>query len=450
MADAEELRQSFSNALRTCGVTNHDVIDAITITQGIGNIDIFAKMKLTGIEQMAISVFKTRRTAAQGQLVITQPALELLRSLHEWTKWQLARGLPIDAALFDANALEWIVARVEFEGRNIGETDPIVLPDKLKNVGNPSWTPFWKQFDTYCSLVRGNYLKLPVAYVYRDHIEVTQDIINKVYEDSDAELMNTVLLEGKYYNDDNKKLWNILKPLVITGGAWPFVKKFDVTKDGRGAIFLLKGQAEGIASITTRRSTAYGILNSTFYTGKNKTTFVHYLERLQFAFSELEECGEEQAESRKADILIRNVTSEKLKDAKSHARSDNEMLNNFAMASEYFVTSLAQSLTEETTANHRNASAASTNPPGTLKLDYTNDEWYKLPKATKEKVIKKRRELKEKQGKTTTGPTSPKMLKRQVEKLTKEVASLNKVKDEDDSDSKPAAIPNPAKKPKKS
>jgi hypothetical protein len=91
-------------------------------------------------------------------------------------------------------------------------------------------------------------------------------------------LIATTALNGTHFELDNRTLYDEFKPLVVDGPGWSFIKKFDRTKNGRGAVLALKSQAEGTSAKLTRKQTAYASLASSTYLGPRKGfTFANYV-----------------------------------------------------------------------------------------------------------------------------------------------------------------------------
>lgn len=425
--NAEQLLQQFIVVLRVCGITVPAVINAITVTQGLSDISAFGDLTEELIKSMAYTINKTHRLPDEDPLVIPVYALQRLYALQQWVHWQECRGLPVDATLFDRDTLKWSLTRIKDEHGFKKETKPTpTQPDKLKNIGHAAWLPFWKQFDPYCGAIRGC-LNVPLSYVYRDHVVVTVDILEAEYNDTDAELIATLLLSGANYKKDNKAVWDLLVPLVTNGHAWPFIKRFEKTCDGRGALTVLKNASEGDSSIVTRRLKAYEILKSTAYTAKsNKFTFENYCERLQFAFSELEECDEPLAETKKVETFMSNIQTDILRGALNIVLTSPDMLTDFETAKDYCMSVLSRMKSYTPQPTHRGVSAVDhkmDHKTGDLKLNYSNAEWKALPKATQDKVKQMRLDS----GSSTASPakpTSKKGFKRKIKALQKELATL--------------------------
>jgi hypothetical protein len=130
-------------------------------------------------------------------------------------------------------------------------------------------------------------MKIPILYVFREHLVPTPEILAKEYADSNKSLMMRVALTGP----DFKSVWNILTRLVGDGSAWPFIKSLADSYNGRKAIEILKTQSQGTASISSRQARAFQILKTTTYDGKsNKSSFDNFVGTLQFAYTELDDC----------------------------------------------------------------------------------------------------------------------------------------------------------------
>ena len=115
------------------------------------------------------------------------------------------------------------------------------------------WPKFWEQLTTYLSQCRGA-ARIPITYLVREHDVITPEMHDMgLYESVDDYMMATTILSGEHFKIDNTRLYNDLKPLVIEEAGWAFIKKFDRSKNGRGAILALKRQAKGNPANTRER-----------------------------------------------------------------------------------------------------------------------------------------------------------------------------------------------------
>ena len=86
------------------------------------------------------------------------------------------------------------------------------------------------------------------------------------------DLLRTTGHSGPAFQANNKRIYRLLKPLIVNGPAWPFMQPFNRAQDGCGAFLAIKAQAEGPAAITTCKAAAYAQIASAKFTGKGRYT----------------------------------------------------------------------------------------------------------------------------------------------------------------------------------
>ena len=70
----------------------------------------------------------------------------------------------------------------------------------------------------------------------------------ETYDNIYVEFMRTFKLDGVDFKVDSGRLYDELKPLVIDGLGWAYVKPFGTKWDGRRSVLALKKQAESSAA----------------------------------------------------------------------------------------------------------------------------------------------------------------------------------------------------------
>lgn len=434
--------ENFLIALEICGIQqNQPLMDAVTVLQGISDVETVMALTNKEFDQLAVAVNKMQVPQGEPPLVLNQITLKRMKAFRLWLIWRERRDMETDPVDFDPDEMQWCLERMAFEERSkSSDTPDQPQPDKLVNIGFDVWQTFWRQLGAYCGTIRGA-MMIPIAYVFRAHTVPTDEILLAQYGDSDEELMATVKLEGPDYQHDCKMVWMILVRLVGGGSAWPFIKHCEATFDAREAIILLRGQSLGSASDSSRRSRAFGILKTTKYTGKSsRFTFNTFIEKLQYAFTELSETDVPQTETQKVQVLMENVQSDLLMATWPVLLKDEELLGNFGQACAYLTNYLAKMQAISGTVNTRTVAATSVATNRT----YTDDEWRALTADDKKSIIAKRKADKRKKrsaagttsGSGSVGPTTYKGMKRKNAKLTKQIAALKaagKAADSDDS-----------------
>lgn len=429
--------------LERCGCNTAALLLAVSQTQGIDGFDTLVSLTDSDLDSVAVSINKTPRVRgnAQQPVVLNAITLKKMKAMRLWALWQIRMGLQPLPANFDAVNLDWGVQRMDFELRckQSDSIDP-PEPDRLNKIGYDVWNTFWRQFTNYCGAKRGA-MKIPLSYVFREHELPTPEVMATNYADSDENLMMKVRLTGPDYLFDNKTVWGILTRLVGHGTAWPFIKHYETTFDGRRAIQILKTQSLGTASNSSRQARAYSSLRKTTYEGKsNRYAFSTYVAALQFAFTELQECGIVISENQKVDYLLTNCHKSPAKECFATINGDLKYQDNFGECCAYISQHLAKHNVYETSwsssPNNKQRNLASVNSNGNTKLKFTNEEWHGLSPDEKETVKTKRRELKKKEaakaGSGKTASATPKTLKRENYKLKKKIAALQASKPSED------------------
>lgn len=391
-----EKRASFIAALNLCGVTHANLIRYLTEVQLIVTIDDFASLSLKEISDMITTINKAPPGAGarRANLVITAVAAKRLKGLREWIKWQMACGKVIDASDFTLAWMNWSVARMDYEARlEIADDTIASKPEALKNVGYKAWTPWWRQMTNYCGTVRGT-LNVPISYILRDQTEPAPNVLSRTYDSTDEALMACLSLSGEYYQLDNAKVWDILEACTNLHNTWPFIMHLRKKKDGRAAIQLLRLQAEGPASTATRKMIAYKLLDTIKYDGKGRFTFDQYIEKLQLGFCELADCGDPQSDSHQIHILTSNCHAPTMKPGIDTVANDEDKYDTFVKACAFLQGYCARNA-PTSTSDRRNVSSMQTDYSD-LKESYPRDEWATLPKETKDRVIQRNRERKNK------------------------------------------------------
>jgi hypothetical protein len=242
-------------------------------------------------------------------------------------------------------------------------------------------------------------MKIPILYVFWEHLGPTPEILAKEYADSDESLMMRVALTGPDFKFDNKTVWNILTRLVGDGSAWLFIKSLADSYNGRKAIEVLKTQSQGTASISSRQARAFQILKTTTYDGKsNKSSFDNFVGTLQFAFTELDDCDIILSGVQKVDYMLTGFTApERL--AVRNRTIYTELESNFAECCSHISQYLAKSSIYDGPGGAKRAISS----VGTgKKIKFINEEWNALTPNEKSAVQVLRKKLKK--AKATTTP----------------------------------------------
>ena len=362
----------------------------------------FAQLSPTGIEYFVKAVNKLPAAPPVGGEAQERPSIPFasvkkLKAMRWWTIECQRTGLDVVHGNFTPAELNRVLARLDYEAHlAVNKPDVPELTEKFVSFGT-KWRVFSEHFKGHCEAQRGC-MDIPLAYVLRDHTDVTDEIRAEEYDDSDSRLMNIVLLAGDEYRQDNIRVWNLLRPLVYGTAAWDYVKHFDRPKDGRAAFQTLERRGEGDAAIDARRTKAEQIIAKAQYTGTSKRfTLQNYINLLQGAFTELLECGDPYTERKKVDVFVKGLIASRFAVTRQ-AIIQNPTTREDFQAAYAFVETMEQYNTSGLTAKNEgfDRHVSSITKKGRVDTGYRSPkEWNKLSKEERAKVI----EARNKQGK---------------------------------------------------
>jgi len=267
-------------------------------------------------------------------------AVRKFKALRSWADYCILRGDVPNPAQFDDRVMTRFLNR-------LSELEEVAQAKKEDNEGKEppklasmtAWPTWVELFTTYLAQHRSAVAGTPLTYVIRDTDETSPDDLARDDWDSvDDDLVATSVLEGATFSRDSKRVFDILKPLVMEGPGWPFVQPFNRKRDGRAAYKALKSQAEGRSAIATRKAKAYAMLTTAIFTGKGKFSFDQYVGRHQQAHNELLFMEEPVAETKKVTDFLAGIRDPKLETAIQTCMGDEQKLTNFELCQQYFKT----------------------------------------------------------------------------------------------------------------
>ncbi|CAJ1928385.1 unnamed protein product [Cylindrotheca closterium] len=103
---------------------------------------------------------------------------------------------------------------------------------------------------------------------------------------------------------NNKAVWNMLYSVCHGTDAWPVIKGYKTTENGRQAYLDLVAHYQGEGQLNKRRDSAYRILNTTHYNGKKNFSFEKFAARVLGAFEDLKNCGDGMSEHAKVTKFL--------------------------------------------------------------------------------------------------------------------------------------------------
>ena len=335
---------SFRLALTRSGVTQAEALDAI-VAQGFASMNDLKRLTEVEIEAFIKAVNKLPAAFPGGiSPQIVYGSIKKLKAMRNWAIERDRFGVPIDHAHFTDEEIERILARMDEEA-NFAVNKPVTppLPEKFSSFG-PKWREFCDGLKGHCAIVRGC-MNIPLAYLLRDEEPTAETLAADaagdvdLFDTSDERLMALVRCAGSEFRQDNKRLWDLLCPLIRSTPAWEYVKTYERACDGQRAFQTLRLRGEGDAAVDARRTKAEATIAKAQFTGKSKRfTLQSYINLLQGAFNELEECGDPYSEKKKVDTFVKGMVGDRMGGVRHHIMGNAVMRQDFQMAYGYVET----------------------------------------------------------------------------------------------------------------
>jgi hypothetical protein len=285
-------------------------------------------------------------------------ATQKLKALRLWGDFCYARGRELQPMYFH-NYEPWKLRCQELDAYYKEKATP-TAPPPLKN----DWRTFEELFVTYLGQFRSTLCGIPLTYVIREKEDVEEEEMNEeLYDTIDDCLIATASFDQSSYPQDNKKVFNLLKPLIYseTSRFWQFASQYNDTFDGREAFLAIKRNEEGQSATEAKKAAAYKAINDAYFkSGSTRYTFDNYIATLQKSFNMLERLKEPVPETKKVQDFIRGISCSELNAAISLIWNNNDLLNSFEKCSLYLKTVYENHVIPRTVAKQARISSTNT------------------------------------------------------------------------------------------
>jgi hypothetical protein len=216
-------------------VVNNMTTDAVG-EQGVEDMTNLAKVTLTDVHYLATNVMKYQAPlVTPGEVRLPFCSIKKIKAAQYWIDTRRWTGQAWLANQLNNKELALAMTRIQQKEERItaGKDVEVTKPEKLTNLKH--WQAFWEKWENYMGQVYGA-ADIPLNYIYLEDGKVTPAIRLATYDTDKEERVATTVLETNHYNLDNKRVWNEFKPLIVDGPGWPFIKVYERTNNGRGAV----------------------------------------------------------------------------------------------------------------------------------------------------------------------------------------------------------------------
>ena len=298
------------------------------------------------------------------------------RLLHHMMKRLTFSGLPIVLENVNVELLRTESLIVQSEPPK-GTKSKIPLPGKFKD--EKDWISFQNALSNYLKSVRGMGM-IPLIYVLRPSNNAMP-----MENSTDPAILNAPH-DGPMFLQDNREVYCILDELTCKGPGETIVRKYRVSTNGRAAFLELHAHFSGGAYKTIKVKQANDVIKNIRYNGYNQNfSFETFRRMFADAYRDLEEANQGVAQQAQVLNFLDAITMPELQTAVTAVQSNDEYLLSFEKASS-FIAGIAV----------RMSNRKGVNVPRSMSVVDTRsrspDEWKKLSKDEKDKIIKARRD----------------------------------------------------------
>ena len=331
-----------NQALLDCGFNNH-TRQYLMNEQGIDSAE---NLVLLPADELRSNCNSWARSAnLPDQVAFPAVAVTKFVALAYFMSYQQSRGQQFALDHFDGNVITNWAQRVNIL-KQAAETDKTdVLKSPVPFRDGMVWRVWKELLSTYLAGHRSPKTGVPLTYLTRDHVEVTEEMLVVEYADIDEDLIATTELEGPQFRTDNARLWRLIKPLfcadTTTAGArsspvWSHIQRFNASQDGRAAYLAACSAMEGVDAITNEKRRAYIAIDQARYNGRSsRFTIEHYNSTHRDALETLNFHGEEVPQTKAVTDYLNGIEDPTLSAAKDNARLHDDYKNSFEKCSQY-------------------------------------------------------------------------------------------------------------------
>ena len=184
--------------------------------------------------------------------------------------------------------------------------------------GSIKWKP-WKEavISYFNSVLTKDFI--PLTYIIREQ-EVPDPLAT--YESEHQRLVAIAPLRGNEFKNDNGIVFDFLKSWTINGPAYPWMKQYSNTRNGRAAWLAMLAYYEGSAARDRVKESAYAaIANAKYHREKKRFSFDTYVNIHQEAYQDLRQNDEIIPEDKRVRDLLTGIKDQSLNAAKQMIKS---------------------------------------------------------------------------------------------------------------------------------
>jgi hypothetical protein len=270
--------------------------------EGLTANGIISTQDLIGLTDKDVAQVLKIIRASTPPVVVPYIAQRRLNIFCYWVNRRTHLNEAIDPARLNQQALESYGRLMAFDEAQDDDATKVKAPAEYKT--GSKWKPFREGVIAYLNSVKGSH-SIPLAYVICER-EIPDPLA--VYQSEHHRLISIMPLNGIEYEEDNGKVFDLLKSWTLNGPAWTWMRAHNNTRNGRAAWLGLVAHFEGDAQRDRVKDQAYAAIAAARYHGERKKfSFETYVTIHQDAYADLVQYGEVVSEEKRVRDLLQGI-----------------------------------------------------------------------------------------------------------------------------------------------
>ncbi len=316
----------------TCGIADAATRTSIINREGFTSLaDLGVLETDTDVSDMAKRL--ASRPQAQGRVYLGTVIVKRLQTLVWWVRDHQKRGLPVNAADFNVQAMNE-AAEMKSLKRDMVEKEPSV-----SDLGKFDPDDFDAYEDAFMNLLAQSFgvIREPLRYVVRP------EVVPETFATTEEQRMYQFPLNGNSFELDNQLVYRKLKAFLIDSPGWAWIEPHDTAENGRAAYMAWTAHYNGEGELSKRTAIAKAKLDQLHYKNERSMSFEKCTEVMTKCFNTLHKDPDQRYSDRqKVEKLLKSIKCQEGELLAAKVVIDQQYPRDFVRACGYFSQQVAR------------------------------------------------------------------------------------------------------------
>jgi hypothetical protein len=278
---------------------NTEALRNAIVSEGFTSINDLGDIRVKDVEDMCKKI--SGISNARGGVRIGLVLVRRLKGLVYWVKDHLRRSQTPDGDNWNLDVCKTYIAAMDIERSCQDDDSKIDPPGKLKSH---EWLQWDLKLINFLQSMAGT-SGIPLSYVIRKDVDEDYE-----FENDMEQLIHACPLQGAVFDEDNRKVFGIIKQSVADTPNWDWIKTLNRLQDGRRAMQTLRNHFDGPGEVEKRIAIVNQTMSRLHYMKEATFTFSSYVTGLNACYKTLEEAGEPISERNKVVTMLTGIRNQ--------------------------------------------------------------------------------------------------------------------------------------------